>query len=163
MMLAPLFLIVIGVVIWMFLAPGQQFLPAFAQLLTSPTVKRGPFSLVSGRSYATGQFQGRDVAIRLQLRRGEHQLGYLVVAVRTGGPDTLDYNGIEARTRDDAGQRALFMMAKNDLLLTVEDGWLKTMWKPIGFVMFPGRFAEEKWRPVLDAMQTVAASLEAAA
>ena len=163
MMLAPLFLIVIGVVVWMFLAPGQQFLPAFAQLLTSPTIKGGPFSLFSGRSYATGQFQGRDVAIRLQLRRGKYQMGYLVVAVRTGGAQMLDYNGIEARTRDDAGQRALFTIANNDLLLTVEDGWLKTMWKPVGFVIFPGRFAEQKWRPVLDAMQTVATSLEAAA
>lgn len=163
MMLAPLFLIVIGVVVWMFLAQSQQFLPAFAQLLTSPTIKGGPFSLVSGRSYATGQFQGRDVAIRLQLRRGKYQLGYLVVAVRTGGAQTLDYNGIESRTRDEAGQRALFTIANNDLLLTVEDGWLKTMWKPVGFVIFPGRFAEQKWRPVLDAMQTVATSLEAAA
>ena len=64
--------------------------------------------------------------------------------------------------RDDAGKRALFTIAAQDLLLTVEDGWLKTMWKPIGFTIFPGRFAEEKWRPVLDAMQTVATSLESA-
>ena len=126
-MLAPLLLIVIGVIVWMFLAPGQQFLPAFAQLLTSPTIKRGLFSLFSGRSYATGQFQGRDVAIRLQLKRGKYQMGYLVVAVRTGGAPMLDYNGIEALTRDDAGKRALFTITKNDPLLTVEDGWLKAM------------------------------------
>jgi hypothetical protein len=35
------------------------------------------------------------------------------------------------------------------------------MWKPVGFVIFPGTFSEEKWRPVLEAMRTVAASLEA--
>jgi hypothetical protein len=160
--LAPLLLIIVGGVAWWFMAPGQQFLPAFARLLTLPTIKRGPLSLLSGRSYATGQFKGRDVAIRLQLRRGRYQLGYLVVAVRTGGPETLDSSGVELRVRDDAGKRALFTIAAQDLLLTVEDGWLKTMWKPIGFTIFPGRFAEEKWRPVLDAMQIVATSLESA-
>jgi hypothetical protein len=37
------------------------------------------------------------------------------------------------------------------------------MWKPQGFVIFPGRFSEEKWRQVLEAMQVVATSLEAPA
>lgn len=160
-MLAPLMLIVVGVVAWTLLAPAQQFLPAFARLLTAPSIKQGPLSFLSGRSYVAGQFGGRDVAIRLQQKRGKYQMGYLVVAVRTNGPVTLDANGIEAHARDDAGRRALFTIATNDLLLTVEDGWLKTMWKPIGFVLFPGRFEEGKWRPVLEAMQTVAASLEA--
>ena len=68
---------------------------------------------------------------------------------------------LEAHTRDEAGRKALFTVAANDLLLSVEDGWLKTMWKPVGFVIFPGRFTEEKWRPVLEAMNTVAASLDA--
>jgi len=159
---APLLLIIVVVIGWWFMAPGQQFLPAFARLLTVPTIKRGPLSLFSGRSYATGQFKGKDVAIRLQLRRGRYQLGYLVVAVRTGGPESLDSSGVELLVRDDAGKRALFTIAAQDLLLTVEDGWLKTMWKPIGFTIFPGRFAEEKWHPVLEAMQTVATSLETA-
>ena len=159
-MLAPLLLIIVGAIAWWLTASSQQFLPAFARLLTSPTIKRGPSSLFSGRSYATGHFKGRDVAIRLQLRRGRYQLGYLVVAVRTGGPEALESSGIEMRVRDDAGKRAWFTIASQDLLLTVEDGWLKTMWKPIGFTIFPGHFAEEKWRPVLDAMQIVATSLE---
>jgi hypothetical protein len=30
-------------------------------------------------------------------------------------------------------------------------------------MIFPGRFSEEKWRQVFDAMQTVATSLETAA
>ena len=161
-MLAPLLLIIVGAIAWWLMASSQQFLPAFARLLTAPTIKRGPLSLFSGRSYATGQFKGRDVAIRLQLRRGRYQLGYLVVAVRTGSAEVLDSSGVESRVRDDAGKRALFTIAAQDLLLTVEDGWLKTMWKPIGFTVFPGSFAEEKWRPVLDAMQTVATSLETA-
>jgi hypothetical protein len=45
-----------------------------------------------------------------------------VIAVRTAGPQTLDANGVESHTRDDAGRKALFTMAANDLLLTVEGG-----------------------------------------
>ena len=157
---ALLLLAAVAFVVWKLNAAGQRFLPGFAQLLTGPHVRQGPASVLSGRSYATGQYRGREVAIRLQVRRGRHQLGYLVVAMRTGGPQALDSSGVDAQTRDDAGRRALFTIAANDLLLSVEDGWLKTMWKPIGFVVFPGTFSEEKWRSVLEAMHTVAASLE---
>ena len=143
------------------MAPGRAFLPAFARLFTEPVLQQSPLSFFSGRSYATGRFGGREVAVRLQQKRGKYQTGYLVIAVRTGGPRPLDANGIETHTRDEAGRKALFTLAANDLLLSVEDGWLKTMWKPVGFVIFPGRFTEEKWRPVLEAMSTVAASLEA--
>lgn len=145
----------------MFIAPGEQFVPGFARLLTEPTIQRGAFSFFSGRSYATGRFQDRDVAIRLQLKRSRYGQGYLVVAVRTGGPPALDYDGIDARTRDDAGRRALVSIASHDLLLSVENGWLKALWRPQGFVIFPGRFSQEKWRQVLDAMKAVATSLDA--
>ena len=161
-MLLPLLLVVAGVALWLLIAPGLRFLPGFARLLTSPRLEQSPSSLFSGRSYVTGLFEGRDVAIRLQQRRGRYQLGYLVIAVRTAGVSTLDYNGIEARVRDDAGRAALFTIAARDLLLTVEDDWLKTMWKPMGFATFPGHFAEETWRPILEAMRTIASSLEAA-
>jgi hypothetical protein len=129
--------------------------------LTETTIRRGPFSFFSGRSYAVGKFQGRAVAVRLQLKRGKYAQGYLVVAIRTGGPPMLDYTGIDARTRDDAGRRALVSIATHDLLMSVEDGWLKALWRPQGFMIFPGRFSEEKWRQVLAAMDAVATSLEA--
>ena len=156
-----LLLVVVGFVIWTLMAPGRAFLPAFAQLLTEPVVQQSPLSFFSGRSYVLGRFDGREVAVRLQQKRGKYQIGYLVIAVRISGPQTLDASGIEAHTRDEAGRQALFTIAANDLLLSVEAGWLKTMWKPVGFVIFPGRFADEKWRPVLEAMVAVAASLEA--
>ena len=162
MPLALLLLVVMAFVVWKLNATGQQFLPAFARLLTAPRLERGLLSVFSGLSYATGQFHGREVAVRLQLRRGNHSAGYLVIAVRTGGAVTLDSSGIETQTRDEAGRLALFTLAKHDLLLSVEDGWLKTMWKPVGFVVFPGQYSEEKWRPVLEAMHTVAESLEVA-
>ncbi|MEO6212362.1 MAG: hypothetical protein ABIP65_01925 [Vicinamibacterales bacterium] len=148
-------------IVWKLIAPGGQFLSRFARLLTGPDIQRGAFSFFSGRSYATGRFQDRDVAVRLQLKRTRYGQGYLVVAVRTGGPSTLDYEGIDARTPDDAGRRALVSIAAHDLLLSVEDGWLKALWRPQGFVIFPGRFSEETWQGVLEAMWAVATSLEA--
>jgi hypothetical protein len=157
-----LVLVGVGVLVWKFVVPGEQFLSRFMQLLTEPRIQRGAFSVISGRSYATGSFQGRDVAIRIQLRRSEYEVGYLVIAVRSGGPATLDYAGIDARARDDAGRRALFSLAAHDLTIAVEDGWLKAQWKPHGFMIFPGRFSEDKWRPVLEAMHALARSLEAA-
>ena len=126
-------------------------------------IERNPFSFFSGRSYTTGQFQGREVALRLQLKRSRHGQGYLVVAARTTGAASLDYNAIEGRTRDDAGRRALASLANHDLLLNVEGGWLKTLWQPQGFVIFPGAFSEPKWRQVLSAMHDVASSLDASA
>jgi hypothetical protein len=150
-------------VVWTFIAPGERFLPGFARLVTAPAMQRGAFSFFSGRSYLIGTVHDRDVAVRLQLKRRRYEQGYLVVAVRTGGQPTLDYDGIAARTRDEAGRRALFSLAANDLLLSVEEGWLKALWRPQGFVIFPGRLSEEKWRHVLESMHLVATSLEAAA
>ena len=157
---APLLLGVIAFVAWKFTTAGRQFLPEFARLLSTPALQQGPLSVLSGRAYLTGQFRGRDVAIRLQKRRGEYQVGYLVVAMRTSGPLLLDANGIETHTADAAGRQALFTIATHDLLLSVDGGWLKTMWQPIGFMIFPGRFDDRKWRPVLEAMAAVASSLD---
>ena len=161
-MLFPLLLLVaVGFVILTLMAPGRAFLPAFAELLTEPALQQSPLSFFSGRSYVLGRYGGREVAIRLQQKRGRYQAGYLVIAVRTGGPRTLDASGIEAHTLDEAGRHALFTIAANDLPLSVESGWLKALWMPAGFVIFPGRFEEEKWGRVLEAMVAVAASLEA--
>ena len=97
----------------------------------------------------------------MQLKRSNHGQGYLVIAFRTPGVRSLNYDALDARVRDDAGRPALFTLVAQDLLLSVEDGWLKGLWRPQDFGFFPGRFSEEKWRKVLDAMQTVASSLEA--
>ena len=156
-----LVLAIVVLVVWKLAARGEQFLPGFAPLLSEPRIQRGPFSFFSGRSYAVGKFHGRDVAVRLQLKRGKYAQGYLVVAIRTGGPPALDYTGIDARTRDDAGRRALVSLAAHDLLISVEEGWLKALWRPQGFIIFPGRFSEEKWRQVLHALHAVTTSLEA--
>ena len=140
----------------MLAAPGRQFLGQYVRLLTTPAVQQGPWSFFSGRSYATGRYRDRDVAVRLQLKRNRYGQGYLVIAMRTDGASTLDYAGLETRIRHEAGRRALATLANEDLLISVEDGWLKALWQPQGFVIFPGRFSEERWRRVLDAMSTLA-------
>jgi hypothetical protein len=98
--------------------------------------------------------------MRLQLKRSRYGQGYLVAAVRIDGVPRLNYDGIEAGARDEAGRRALYVIATHDLLPSVEDGWLKCLWQPRGFVIFPGQFSEKKWRETLDAMHMLATSLE---
>jgi hypothetical protein len=163
MMFPFLLLVAVGFVVWTLMAPGRAFLPAFANLLAEPVLQQSPLSFFSGRSYVLGRFGKREIAIRLQQKRGRYQVGYLVIAVQTGGPRTLDASGIEAHTRDEPGRHALFTIAANDLPLSVESGWLKALWMPAGLVIFPGRFEEDKWRRVLEAMVAVAVSLEAPA
>lgn len=160
---APLLFAVVLVVLWWFLTSGERFLPEFARLLDQAVLHRGSFSVFYGRSSATGTFRGRDVAATLQLKRGRYTQGSLVIAMRVGGKMDLTYDGIEARTRDDAGRRALFTIAANDLLLNVEAGWLKALWQPTGFVIFPGSFSAETWQNVLEAMSAIAASFETTA
>jgi hypothetical protein len=149
-------------IVWWLLAMGERLLPEFARLLDRPVLHRGSLSVFFGLSSVTGAFRGREVAVTLQLKRGRYTQGSLIIAMRVGGEQTLTYDGIEARTRDDTGRRALFTSAANDILLNVEDGWLKALWQPTGFVIFPGSFEEQKWRTVLDAMSVIAASLESA-
>jgi hypothetical protein len=155
-------LIVIAVV-WNFVARGERFLPGIAGLLSGSEIHRRATSLLSGRSSATGRFNDRDVTIQLHLKRKRYGYGYLVVAFRTGGPPTLGHADIEERVQNEAGRRALHSLATHDLLPSVEEGWLQVTWRPRGFVIFPGRYAEEKWRQVFEAMGTLATSLEAAA
>lgn len=158
-----LLLVVLVVVVVKLVNRDDAFLSKFAALLTDSRIQRGTFSFISGRSYLGGKFRNRDVAVRLQLKRGRYSLGYLVVAVRTGVPLTLRDNGIIGRTGDEAGQRALHALAAHDFFPSIEEGWLKVMWRPVGFFIFPGRFSAEKWQQVLEALHALATSLDSAA
>ena len=159
-------LLIVVAAVWMLVAPGARFLPEFGRLLTAPMIERGPFNFFSGRSYVSGAFQGREVAVRLQLKRSRYGQGYLVVALRLEGPAALDEAGggasIDAQVHDAAGRRAISMLVSHGLLLSVEEGWLKALWQPQGFIIFPGRFSADKWRQVLESLATLATSLERA-
>lgn len=161
-MFALLLLVLTAGIAWVLVAPGQRFVAGFARLLTQPEVHRGPFSVLSGRSSVTGAFRGRDVTVEVQLKRSRYGQGYLVVSVRMPGAESLDRADIDARAPDEAGRQALAAVAAHGLTIVgVEGGWLRARWQPQGFVIFPGRFVEEDWRGVLNAMDALAASLEA--
>jgi hypothetical protein len=147
--------------VWALNAQGQQFPRAFARLLGDPALDAGVWAFLSGRLAVSGTFAGRDVVLRLHLKRGRHDQGWLTVSMRTRVGGLLDAGGVDSRTAGDAGRRALFTLAKHDLMLSVEGGRLTALWKPQGFVLFPGSFADSKWREVLDAMHAVAQSLDA--
>lgn len=155
-------LLIVVAVVWMIAAPGTRFLPQFGRLLSAPRIEQKAASFFSGRSYASGGFDGREVMVRLQLKRSRYGQGYLVVAMRIEGVAALSGAGIDARTQDAAGRRALALLASHDLLPSVEEGWLKALWQPQGFIIFPGHFSPDKWRQVLDSMRTLATSLEGA-
>lgn len=146
---------------WGLIARGERLLPAMVALLDGPAIHRRANSLLTGRSDAIGRFGGRDVALHLQLKRTRLGRGSLVVAFRTSGASPLDHTAVAARTRDEAGRRALRSLAGEDLVPKVDDGWLQVTWSPSGFVIFPGRFVESRWRRVFEAMASLAASLEA--
>ncbi|MEO7602272.1 MAG: hypothetical protein ABIS39_03280 [Sphingomicrobium sp.] len=159
-------LLLAAAAVWIIAAPGVRFLPEFARLLTAPRIERGPFNFFSGRSYVSGAFQGREAAVRLQLKRSRYGQGYLVLALRLEGLAALDEAGggasIDAHVHDAAGRQAISMFLRHGLLLSVEEGWLKALWQPQGFIIFPGRFSADKWRQVLENLATLAMSLERA-
>jgi hypothetical protein len=152
--------VAIGVLAWKFVAPGQRFLPEFSRLLTDPKMHSHAFAFLSGRSKVTGQSLGRDASVEIQLPRSKYGTSYLVVKVRASGVESLTGTQVDSRATDDAARRALYLLAMQDLQLSLEDGWLRALWSPKGLFIFPGGFSEEKWRKVLEAMHTVASSLE---
>ncbi|CAN7327542.1 hypothetical protein LJR225_001882 [Phenylobacterium sp. LjRoot225] len=152
-------LVAVGIALWMLIAPGERFLGEFAHLLSEARVRRGPFSLLSGRSYASGLFRGREVAVRLQLKRSRYSPGYLVLAVRTSAQGGLGAAAFLAQTWQGAAGQARSWLDDRNLELSVEGEWLKVLWQPQGFVIFPGRFSAETWTQVLEAMATIASSL----
>ena len=129
-------------------------------MLTDPKRDSGGLSFLSGRSALSGQFRGRDVSAQIQLPRSKYGTSYLVVKVRTSAVESLTGTQVDSRATDDEARRALYLLAMQDLQLSVEEGWLRALWSPKGLFIFPGRFSEEKWRKVLEAMHTVTSSLE---
>lgn len=147
----------------MLIAPGERFLDGFIGLLADARVKRGPFSFLSGRSYVSGLYHGRDVMARLQLKRSRYGQGYLVVAMRLQADPNLDLGSaaLAARTTNAAAGQARSSLDDRNLELSIEAGWLKALWQPQGLVIFPGPFSPETWTSVLDAMATLERALAA--
>jgi hypothetical protein len=84
--------------------------------------------------------------------------------MRTGcafDPPVLDAGGLRQRIDPGAAREAMDLLEGREALrLSFEHGWIKATWMPVGFFVFPGRFVADRWRTILRAMQTIAASIE---
>ena len=160
-MLAPFVLLLLGFAVWKLWAPAIAWVPSFATLLDRPVQKAGFLPFMTGLETAGGDFEGRPVLLALHHKRGRNSLGYLVVAMQPGQGSIREQGGL-GRPRAPEAQTALdHLEADEGLHVSLDDGWLKARWQPVGFMIFPGRFDPARWQRVLRAMSVVASSLEA--
>lgn len=155
--------LLLGTGVWLaYGRAGTGFLSGFANLLDRAEIVGGFINWLGGRSYLTGEFRGRKIVILLQRKRGRHDPpGRLVVSMETGGAAVMNPHDFAGYRPDRGTELALFALeATHELRLTHQDGCLKALWQPTGFFIFPGQFERPKWEGVLEAMHTLAASLE---
>jgi hypothetical protein len=147
------FVVLAAVVTWV--TYGQRrtrFLPDFETLLERPEFVSG----FGGRSLLKGEFRGRNVSILVQHADDEPTLVVSVEVRASLAWDTYDFAGYKG---DREGELALFALeVKHELTLRHVDGYLKAQWQPLG--LFPGSGDRSKWRSVLEALDTLAGSIE---
>lgn len=161
----PLILVIVAFVLWRLWAPEAAFVRGFASLLEqSVTAGRRWWHLLVGRDHTGGTFRGCEVVLVFHSKRGRHDLGYLIVAMRPPRPlpAALESAGAlrEAVARSSARDAWDDLELKYELQLSCAEGFLRARWMPAGFVIFPGRFEPERWRRVLEAMHTIVNTLE---
>lgn len=153
--------ILLAIGAWTFGRPRRTFLRAFAKLLDRPEVADGPSDARFARASLTGEFRGRKIVILLQRVR-RHFANTMEVSMETRAASTLETATFTGDKVDREGELALFALeVTHELRLSHEDGWLKARWgasRPS--LDFPQRFDAPTWQRVLDAMDTLARSLE---
>lgn len=159
-MLAPLLAACVAFLLWRFFSPTLGWTSSFARLLERPATRTGLPAFLTGRETAGGHFDGRTVLLAMQHKRGRHGTGYLTVAMKVSTdseamPDAL------ARVGSREAQEALADLARDDLRVSCDEGWLTVRWQPSGFTIFPGRFDDARWRRILRAMSVVADAIDA--
>lgn len=157
--LLAIFVLLSAVVVWVtYSGRRTRFSPAFGTLLECPE-PLGSFSdHVAGRSGLKGQFRGRNVVILVE-QGDESEDSTLVVSMETHAPRTMDTYDFAGYKADREGEVALFALeVKHDLRLRHMDGYLKAEGQPRKF--FPRVFDRSKWQSVLEAMDTLADSME---
>jgi hypothetical protein len=153
--------ILLAITMWSKSGP-PAFLRGFATLVEDPEFVDGGISRWVQRWFLKGQFRGRKVVILFE-QEIEREYGKIVVSMEThatGEMETHDFTGYSA---DREGELALFALdAKHDLKLRLGDGCLKALYAPPwpSLVGFAPRFDARKKRSVLEAMDTLAGSLE---
>ena len=160
-LLAPFVLLLLGFAVWKLWAPAMAWVPSFTTLLDRPVKKTGFLPFITGLETAGGDFEGRPVLLAMHHKRGRHSLGYLVIAMQPGQGSIREQGGL-GRPRAPEARTALDQLeADEGLHVSLDGGWLKARWQPVGFMIFPGHFDHDRWHRVLRAMSVVASSLEA--
>ena len=154
-------LLMAGMSVWLkYGSPRVGFLTDFAKLLDQPEFVGGFRNQLVGRTFLRGEFRRRKVVILLQ-HGHEHRAHMLVLSMETGAATPVDSYEFAEYKGDRESELALFALeAKHDLVLRVRDGCLKALWQPWRLTFFPGAFDSTKWQSVLEAMHTLAGSLE---
>jgi hypothetical protein len=140
--------------------PRTGFLPGFARLIERPEYVDGFDNRLAGRWFLKGEFRGRKIVILVQDGKGKYS-PLLVVSMETSAPLTMATHDFAGYRADRDGELALFALeVKHELALRHEERCLKAAWRPLS-LFFPGAFFDEpKWRSVLEAMHTLAGSIE---
>ena len=153
--------------VWtMFWRPKATFLADFASLLDRPEFVHGLENTLVKRAFLKGEFRGRKVVVMLQNGRGQYSRNF-IVSMETRAPVTMESHDFADYRGDREGELALFALeVKHEFLLRHEEGCLKARWAPekaMSFVNFDFNFPPfdmQKCRSALEAMHTLAASIE---
>lgn len=151
--LLSLFVLLSAMVVWVTSARRRtRFMPDLETLLQRPEFVSG----FGGRSLLKGEFRGRNVSILVQHADDEPTL---VMSMETRALRTWDTYDFANYKGDREGELALFTLeVKHELMLRHMDGCLKAAWQPLG--LFPRSGDRSKWQSVLEAMETLAGSIE---
>jgi hypothetical protein len=147
--------------------PKTAFLPDFATLLDRPEFVHGLENTLAKRAFLKGEFRGRKVVVLLQNGRGEYSRN-LVVSMETRAPVTMESYAFTGYRSDREGELALFALeVKHEFMLRHEEGCLKARWAPQKVTSLfnfdfsvPANFDTQKCQSVLEAMHTLAGSIE---
>ena len=151
--------------LWRVFARPKAFLPGFATLLDRPEVVRGFENTLARRTFLRGEFCGRKVVVLVQNGRGEYSRIF-VVSMETRAAMTMESYELTGFRSDREGELALFALeVKHEFMLRHEEGCLKARWAPHKVASlfnfdFPPDFDTRKSQSVLEAMHTLAGSIE---
>jgi len=151
--------------LWSYGRPKTGFLSDFAMLLDRPEFVHGLENTLAKRAFLKGEFRGRKVVVMLQNGRGEFSRN-LIVSMETHAAVALESYEFTGYRSDREGELALFALeVKHEFELRHEEGCLKARWAPQKMTSlfnfdFPPDFDTEKCQSVLEAMHTLAGSIE---
>lgn len=163
------FLLVATLLSWglwsVFGRPSTGFLPDFATRLDRPEFVYGLENMLVKRAFLKGEFRSRKVVVLLQNGRGKYSRN-LIVSMETHAAVEMESYAFTGYSSDREGELALYELeVKHEFVMKHEEGCLKARWAPhkaasLFTLDFPPEFGTQKIQRVLDAMHTLAGSIE---